>query len=104
MSGRKGEGNGSTDRGKVCRVGQNHNPVVILRDKLGSPAWLRKPPPCSWLFSLLLSPLSLGSEVVPLLPGKRAEGKSESGQFCFWSSDRPEGELLDGLCLLCKCG
>lgn len=43
-----------TERGKVCRVGQNHNPVVILRGKLGSPGWLGKHPPCSWLFSQLL--------------------------------------------------
>lgn len=63
VSGHKEDGNRSTERGKVCRVGQNHNPVVVLRDKLGSLAWLGKPPPCSYLFSLLLRSLSLGIEV-----------------------------------------
>jgi len=92
------------ERGKVCRVGQSDSPVVILRDKPGPAAGLRKPPPRSRWLSLLLGPLSLGSEVLPLLPGRRAEGKSESDQFCSWSLDWPEGELVDGLCLLCKCG
>lgn len=45
-------------REDICRVGQSHNPVVILREKLGSSVWLGKPPPCSWFFSLLLRPVS----------------------------------------------
>lgn len=64
-----------TKREDICRVGQSHNPVVILRDKLGSSVWLGKPPPCSWLFSLLLRPVS--GKVFHLLPGRRAEGKSD---------------------------
>lgn len=87
-----------TERGKICRVGQNHSPVATVRDKLGSPAWLGKPSPCSLLFLLLLRPLALGSKVFPLLPGRRAEEKSESDQFCFWSLGGPERKLVDGLC------
>lgn len=98
VSGCNREGNGRTDRGKICRVDQNHSPVAILRDKLGSPVWLGKPPPYSLLFLPLLRPLALGSEVFPLLHGRRAEEKSEADQFCFWSLGGPERKLVDGLC------
>lgn len=33
-----------TKRENICRVGQSHNPVVILGDKLGFSVWLGKPP------------------------------------------------------------
>lgn len=64
MSRHEEEGNGSTDRNrKDLPSWPESEPSVIPRDKLGSPAWLGKPCPCSWLFLLLPRPLSLGSEV-----------------------------------------
>lgn len=102
VSGRKEEGNGSTDRKRKGLQGWPESQLDGDPERQAwLTCWLGKLSPRSWFFSLLLRPLSLGSEVFPLLPGRRAEGRSESDEFCFWSLDGPERELVDGLCLLC---
>lgn len=46
-----------TKKENICNVSQSQ-PSGDLRDKLGSSVGLGKPPPCSWLLSLLLRPVS----------------------------------------------
>lgn len=96
MSGhRGGEMRALTGRGEVCRLGQNHDPAVVLRQ-----AWLTWVAggacPCGWLFSLLLRPpLCRAGLSTPVW--EKGRGESGCDQFCFWSSAAPGRELVDGV-------
>lgn len=105
VSGCKEEGNGSTDRKRKGLQGWPESQPSGDPERQTWLTWVAGEASSMQLALLTAAKtLSLGSKVFPLLPGRRAEGKSESDQFCFWSSGGPERERVDGLHLLCKHG